>query len=53
MKEVAVAVFDVLWPEFMPKPSVEMWEKIARDFEQYWQLPTVIVTAPWMASMWK
>ena len=43
IKEVCVAIYDVLCPIYMNCPSTEKdWKHIADDFEQLWDMPHVL-----------
>lgn len=42
VKETVTAIWEELQPMYMPKPSKEDFEKIAKDFAELWNFPHVI-----------
>ena len=40
--EVSTAMWDTMQPLYSPQPTTEMWETIARRFEERWQFPHCI-----------
>lgn len=39
VNEVSAAIWEVMQPLYLPRPTTAMWENIARDFEIRWQYP--------------
>jgi len=37
--ELSTAIWDTMQPFYLPQPSTEMWETIARRFDERWQFP--------------
>ncbi|KAJ8882347.1 hypothetical protein PR048_014149 [Dryococelus australis] len=37
VNEISTAIWKVVQPLHLSQPTTEMWENIARDFEQRWQ----------------
>jgi len=40
--EVSTAIWDTMQPLYLPQPTTEKWELIARRFEEQWQFPHCI-----------
>jgi hypothetical protein len=40
--EVSTAIWDNMQPLYLPQPTTEMWDTIARRFEELWQFPHCI-----------